>query len=394
MALPDMTTGRPPPLWFPKETACVYDAGARRLSGTPAPRMPSSFQSISAQVADTLRQELQSGTWTNQLPGERRLSERLGVSRKTLRKALAMLRAEGMLQTRGNRTSPLVQVKGAATGRQVKRVALLIPEPMEQARPFTVLWVNHLMGLLHNADMSLEIVAGWKYFGSRATHSLQKLLSQHPARCWLLARSHRPMQQWFAGCGARALVAGSTHEGVDLPSVDIDHHALCRHAALTFIRQGHRKLALFLEKAGHGGDIDSERGFIDGVRQQEDAAPPLICRPGKGTAAIIRELKRVQTMHSPPTGYLLSNSLSYLTVQSYLASQGLRVPQDVSLISRDEEPFLTYLHPEPTRYAIAPVKFAMSLFQAIKRVVGHGVLKRFDIRIMPDFIKGGSIAPK
>lgn len=356
--------------------------------------MPPTYQSISTQVANIIRDELNAGTWKDALPGERQLSERLSVSRKTIRKALAMLRTEGIIRTARSRASAPIQRVSKARRKSgpVTRAALLLPEPIEDARPFTVLWVNHLMTLLHHAGMELEVMAGWKYFGQNAAQSLQKLVDTHPARCWILARSHRPLQEWFAASGVSAIVAGSSHEGVELPCVDINHHALCRHAALAFMREGHKRLALFLEKAEHGGDLASEQGFRDGIAEFEGACAPLVCRPAKGAASIVRELRRILAMRPAPTGFLLSNSFSYLTVLSYLASQGLRVPRDVSLISRDEEPFLPYLHPTPTRYAAPPAKFATALYQAIKRVIEQGAPRRFDVRIMPDFIKGGTVA--
>jgi Transcriptional regulators len=354
--------------------------------------MRSSYQSISAQVAAVLREELGEGNWKETLPSERRLADRLSVSRKTVRKALAILRAEGMIRTEPNRASAIVS--GAAKTREgpVKNVALLLPEPLENARPFTVLWVNRLMALLHETGMQMEIVSGWKYFGSRAGRSLDRLLQGHPDRCWVLARSHRALQRWFAQKDVPTLVVGTTHGGIDLPSVDIDHRALCRHAAITFLRQGHRQLALFLEKAGHGGDEDSEKGFIEGVATQPDASPPIIRRPSKGPNFIISELRHLQQLRIPPTGLLLSNSFSYLTALSFFAQQGLRVPHDISLISRDEEPFFSHLHPAPTRYSISPAKFAAAIRQAIKRVLEGSTPRRFDVRIMPDFIKGASVA--
>ena len=354
--------------------------------------MLSSYQSISAQVADSLRHELRTGNWKQQLPGERLLAERLNVSRKTVRKALAMLRAEGFIRTDRNRGSAIVKPSAGKRAGPIKTVVLLLPEPIEGARPFTVLWVNHLMTMLHEAGMQLETVSGWKYFGARAGRSLRRLIESHPARCWLLARSHHALQRWFEQSGLPCLIAGSTHVGIDLPSVDIDHRALCRHAATTFLRQGHRRLALFLEKAGHGGDDDSERGFREGLASHEAAEPPLICRPAKGPTAIATELRRLRGLASPPTGYLLSNSFSYLTVLSHLAQEGRRVPQDVSLISRDEEPFLSHLQPAPTRYSTHPAKFATAVNQAIKRVLEHSTPRRFDVRIMPDCVKGGSVA--
>lgn len=354
--------------------------------------MPSTYQSISAQVAESLRAAVSAGDWKEILPGERQLAERLNVSRKTIRRALGMLRAEGLIRTERSRASSLVSARKKRGAGPIRRIALLLPEPIEGARPFTVLWVNRLMALLHESGMQLEVVSGSKYFGSRSGRSLSRLVRAHPARCWILARSHRALQEWFAENAIPAVVAGSTHPGINLPSVDIDHRALCRHAAAAFLREGHRRLVLFLEKAGHGGDEHSEQGFREGLASHHDELKPLICRPAKGPASVTRELRRLQQLPSPPTGFLLSNSFSYLTALSYFASIGLRVPQDVSLISRDEEPFLSHLVPAPTRYSTPPAKFAAALHHTIMRVIENRATTPIDVRIMPDFIKGGSAA--
>jgi DNA-binding LacI/PurR family transcriptional regulator len=351
--------------------------------------MPLNFQSIARQLAQVLRDEIGRGAWDRALPGERQLAERFHVSRKTVRKALAELRAEGGLRTERSRGS-LIAAKRGSRREPSPRLALLLPEPLEGSRPFTALWVARLMGLLQENGHPLQIVHGAKYFGANAARSLARLTQTNPARCWIVARSNRPLQEWFAASGLPTLVCGSAHPGVALPSVDIDHRALCRHAAGVFLRHGHRRLALFLEHGGHGGDAESEQGFREGFASTSDAIEPLVCTPERTAASIIRDLRRLLARPLPPTGLLLSNSYSYLTVISYLASLGLRVPRDVSVVSRDEETFLRFLHPSPTYYATSPAKFAHALHQALQRILG-GDRSAFAIRIMPGLVKGESV---
>lgn len=349
------------------------------------------FQSIAAQVAQALRAEISGRTWNQVLPGERQLAERFQVSRKTIRKALAELRRDGLLDTRRNQGSTIRAERGAPVA-GTSRIGLLLPQPLESSRPFTALWVNRLMALLHESGYALETFHGAKYFGVDAGKSLARLTSANPTRGWILARSNRPLQEWFAASGLPTLVCGSTHAGIALPSVDVDHRALCRHSAALFLRHGHRRLALFLERAGHAGDAESEQGLREGLAAAGDASEPLVCRAEREAGAIIRELKRVLGRKQPPTGFLLSNSYSYLTVQSYLASTGLQVPRDVSLISRDEELFLRFMHPTPTYYATSPAKFAHALHQALRRIL-LGETSAFAIRIMPNLVKGESVGP-
>ena len=347
------------------------------------------FQSIATQVAEAIRSAIAGGAWHQTLPGERQLAERFQVSRKTVRKALATLRGDGLLDTARSRGS-VIRRQGRRRTAASQGVALLLPEPLEVSRPFTALWVNRLMSLLQDSGDPLQILHGAKFFGSNAGGSLARLTATHPARCWILARSNRPLQEWFATSGLPTLIAGSAHPGIPLPSVDVDHRALCRHSAALFLRHGHRQLALFLEHAGHHGDAESEQGFREGVASARDAGEPLVCRPERSASSIIRELKRLLACKDRPTGLLLANSYSYLTELSYLGSLGLRVPRDLSLISRDEERFLQFVHPTPTYYSTKPAKFAHTLHQALKRIFAGGH-DPFALRIMPDLVQGDSV---
>lgn len=345
------------------------------------------FQSIARQVAAALRTEIEQGTWRDALPGERALAARLQVSRRTLRKALAQLRTDGVLSTRPSSATTVARRAGRAAPRTSNTVALLLPEPLEGVRPFTVLWVYRLMSLLQDRGLHLEVFSGAKYYRPNAARALHRLVRTNVACCWLLARSNRSLQTWFAESGQPALVVGTAHPGVPLASVDIDHRALCRHAAGQFARHGHATLCLMLEEIDHAGDQESELGFREGLKP---GATALVCRVPRSRAAIIRELKRLLNLRTPPTGFLFSNSYTYLTVQSYLAEAGHLPPRDISLVARDVEPFLEFLHPEPAFYRISPDRMARALNAALRRVLGRD-RTIFATRIMPEFVAGASL---
>jgi len=353
--------------------------------------MPLQFQTIASQVAAAVRDGIARRTWVDALPGERQLAERFQVSRKTIRRALAELREAGLLDTRRNRGSCITAPRGRRRAAGAA-LALLLPQPLEASRPYTALWVAHLLTLLQAGGAPLRLFHGAKYFGHDAARSLARLTRENSARAWIVGGSNLPLQRWFAASGVPAIIAGSAHAGVALPSVDTDHRALCRHSAALLLRQGHRRLALFLEHGGHAGDAESEQGFREGLAGARGAAEPLVCFPERSAPSIIREIRRLLALPRPPTGWLVSNSYAYLTVQSYLASVGLRVPADVSVVSRDEERFLRFLHPVPTFYSTRPARFAQVLHQGLRRVLA-GDPSAFALRIMPDLVPGGSVGP-
>ncbi len=356
------------------------------------------FTSLPAQVAAALREEIDRGVWSEWLPGERTLTETMQVSRKTLRKALAQLQREGRVKAvhgLGNRIATrAADAPTSAPGESV--VALLTPDPLQRMRPYTSLWVNHLKTLLIEKGARLRAFDGRKYFTRHPGKALEKLLAQNPAACWLLANSTEATQKWFRARAIPCVIAGSCHPGVDLPQADLDHYALCRHAAGVLLGAGHRRVALLNERSGRAGDVESEAGFIAGVRESPHSeALPLVIHHEHSPTSLGKAVHHLLEMASPPTAMLVSNGASYLTVISVLAQRGLRVPRDVSVVSRDDEPFLEFLVPPPTRYATNPHAFAKKLLKPLRQsLAGEAIVPR-STRILPAYTKGGSLgAPR
>jgi GntR family transcriptional regulator len=51
------------------------------------------------QITDDLRRRIQAGEWTGRLPSEKTFAQEYGVAVNTVRKAMAALRNEGLIQT-------------------------------------------------------------------------------------------------------------------------------------------------------------------------------------------------------------------------------------------------------------------------------------------------------
>ena len=51
------------------------------------------------QIAASMRRRIAAGEWPGRLPGEKTLAQEYGVALGTVRKAMALLRAEGLIRT-------------------------------------------------------------------------------------------------------------------------------------------------------------------------------------------------------------------------------------------------------------------------------------------------------
>ena len=86
-----------------------------------------------------------------------------------------------------------------------------------------------------------------------------------------------------------------------------------------------------------------------------------------------------------PTALFVFQASHAASTLTYLFQQGVTVPAQMSLLSRDHEPFLTHLVPEPARYERQPEVFSKKLAHLIT-ALGDGVPpKKSQHLLMPTF---------
>lgn len=342
--------------------------------------------SLPSQTAQRLREALQSGVWAAQgrMPGERELARHMQVSRQTVRAALQLLGESGLVAAGGDRRRRLVSqdpgaAGGVASGRMVRVVS---SRPLEHLAPSLVMMLDLLRESLARADMRLEIHT------AATSRSLAALTSRHEAAAWLLVGTLQPVQAWFERSALPSLVVGTCSHGVSLPSIDTGYRATCRHAGSMLLRQGHRHIALIRPEAALGGEEEAEEGVREAV---EPRGGRLTVLRHNGTAVHLSSLL-AGLMQRPkaarPTAWLIGRAEHVLTAMMYAQTQGLRIPRDVAIVSRDDEAFLQHTVPEVTRYATHGPDFARRLFRATRRLAESGSLPRVPVRLMPRLISG------
>lgn len=360
----------------------------------PLPSLPHRV-SLVTQVAACLRTAIADGKWRDWLPAERALGDELHVSRSTLRQALVELQREGLIRAQHGSGHRILAARAARFSAVPSRdVALLTPEPLERLRPSQTLWIDELRGLLAERGCRLSIIHGQAYRREDPGPALTRLVRQRPHGCWILLLASAGCQRWFAQRGLPAVVAGTCHDGVDLPCRDLDHRATCRHAAGVLLGRGHRRLALVCPRSRFAGDLESEAGFLEGVdRGRHPSAEGVLCRHDGTASGIMRALGSLMAGAARPTGVVVVNAYHCLTVVSGLARLGWRVPDQVSVISRDDDPFLSFVVPELARYVAHPRQFARSVVRPVADLLDGGPVVLRTGWSMPRFEAGASVAP-
>lgn len=366
----------------------------RRVHDAPMNALP--FRNtLTDQTAALIRHTVEAGAWTDWLPSERTLVEQFQIGRNTLRRALHQLEKEELIR-------PQQGVGYAVLRRPLKRkiiegsrdVGLLSPDPLTRMPPNQILWIDELRSLLAERGCRLHLFHGKQYFAAQPEAALKQLTNQRRHGCWVLVLSNLALQRWFERNQVPCVVAGSVAPDVRLPFRDHDQRAVCRHAAGVLLARGYRRLALVITRSDRAGDLESAAGFTEGaLRSGHREAVAEVCWHDGTQAGICNSVRRLFARRDHSTGLLVANGFHYLTVMGTLQQIGLRIPEQVGVISRDSEAYMDHLVPAPTRYEAKPRQFAKSLLEVVSQQVEGAKISRPHLQIMPQLVRGCTAQP-
>lgn len=336
--------------------------------------------------------KINSGTWKESLPGERLLSAELRVSRGTLRAALVRLAERNVIAIAHGRACTI------KTGRRrpakpaaVKRVALLCPDHLSHLPQFDALWVDELRTILHERGIDLSVLQSKRAYRSGSHDALRRLVASHPHDGWILLLSNHRLQHWFESQELPAVIAGSRFDSIRLPAIDMDRYAAGLHAGHMLYARGHRHVVQLFPPDPPAGILAAGSGLR--MVYSPDRAPTAefsmvqIPAPNDEACKVIDRLFRRE---HPPTAIICSRARIALVVHSHLHRIGRRVPQDVSLIALEWEPFLEHVVPEVACYGKSTARFAQRVARALFAKIESREFDR-NIVLEPEFLPAASM---
>ena len=347
--------------------------------------------SIVLSVTDSLREAILLGEFREHLPGVRKLSNDLHVSVPTILSAIHALEKEGIVRsTQSMRTAILV-----AAGRTKRRKT-----PAHQVA-FLTFAPNYFVGsqYYHTVVNELkELGLSIRFFEcehKRRTgllKHLKQVVAQY-ADCWVLFGAPSEVQTFFTENQLPCLLDGVTSEGLSLPDFEVDFDALFRHALHHLRNNGHSRICLITSE--HSARINSKsmEVFRETLRKGHPDMPDwdpvwIYDDSTEHFKTLLKDL--FFGGHPAPTALVIAGVQRVATAMTWLMKHGLRIPEDVSIISRDHTETLDCLHPLPCHYR-QPLSAAKRFVRAIIAIIDKKHIRRHT-RIMTNFYPGDTVS--
>ena len=347
------------------------------------------FLSIAEQVAAYLREEIISGHWTGVMPGKNHLAEKLGINKKTVVIAMNQLEREGLLEGQGSgRSRKILLTPGKKTVASMK-IAFLDYNDQDQKQDFMIHLHHKLKEAGHHSFYHPQSLIKLGMKVSR----IRKMVKSVKADAWVVGAGSSEVLKWFSEQPAPAFALFGRMNGLPIAGTKPDKATPIADATRQLIALGHRRISLLAQTArrlpepGH-----SERVFLKELESHGIQTSTYNLPDWDDSTEGLNQALDALFKATPPTALILDEAPLLIAAQLFLLNRGLRVPQDVSLISTDNDPHFSWCTP-----SIAHIHWDNR--PVVRRVVNWASnisRGKKDIRqkLTPaEFIAGGTIGP-
>ncbi len=279
----------------------------------------------------------------SQLPGERALAREFGVSQMTVNRAIQELVRKGRLIRRSGAGT---FVTDAVEPVRVHGVVLVVPHTEHpQADTYLREPFHAMRNVAQARGLTLQVVQAepCEYERSVQKYAQGALLFIAPP-----ADAYGTLSAlWHSG--TRFVVMGASYQSCPFPCVDSDNFGGARRAVEYLLSLGHRSIAYLNGWQGSTNCADRLRGYLHAMQKREvEVRPEWIVQAGSDSHLSVearQQLTDLLIRTERVTAIFVAGYYLALETLTLLRSLGLRVPEDVSIVSFDDPPSAAHLNP-------------------------------------------------
>lgn len=349
--------------------------------------------SVVEQISGHLRDELGRGRWSGIMPGAIHLAAELAASSKTTEAALRLLETEGLLCGRGPGRSRSIVASPATAPRSALRIAILLYEELSRDNSMS-------MQVTLEIQQAIDREGFDSFFCSKTQAGLgfdllqiRRYVEQTPADGWIVCVGTRELLEWFSNHRVPGIALFGRRRGLPIAGTGPDKVPAYAEVTRELIRLGHRRIVLCcrkLRRLPEPGTV--ERAYLAELAAHGIATSPYNLPDWEETVEGFHAMLASLFKISPPTALIVGEPSLFAAAQQFLASRGLRIPGQVSLVCTDYDATFNWLQPAVShiRWQVQPI--VRRVLQWAKAV--HKGRRDIKQTLFPaEFVRGGTIGP-
>lgn len=328
------------------------------------------------------------------MPGILALEIELCLNRNLLGQALGILEDEGILVSQG-KGKPRKIVIPKAHRLRTFRIGILRYEERDMHQCHPLAEAKYLLEAAgHSVSISSGTLTGMKMNPKRVAQAISK----HDVDAWVLVSASKTLLDWFVLQPFPVFSFFGNFNGVKIASVVPEVQTQYQNMVRKLLELGHRKI-VFLSRSTTPAMMERElKADIDqrGVLARELAAHGIAYgtynRPcfGSDPAKLQRCLQELFRL-TPPTAIYVDEAFLALVVYEFLLKRGIRVPEDVSLISNVEDLAFEWNSPVISHFRWDTAAIGRRVLQWADNVAqGKEDFRQVSTKVT--FVEGGTIA--
>lgn len=301
------------------------------------------------QTTSHLRETLRDSPEGTKLPGLIRLSAQLGVSKTTVRAAVRVLEAEGLVSLGKDGLSRIICRQISPIRRQF-RIGILLYDALVSENSSSQQWLLDIQDQLQQAgfDCFLSSVSqtGLNYDVKR----ISRYIEATEADAWIVGAGSYELLGWFVEKRIPCMALAGRRRSYPIAAVGPDTLGGFLEATRTLIGLGHRRIVflcrkqLRLPEPGHVVKAFVAEMNAHGIPVSDYNIPDWE-ETREGMKALLNSLFRV----TPPTAIIVANVQFIAAIIQFLGNRRMAIPSQISLVASDDDPSFEWCDPEISR---------------------------------------------
>ena len=316
------------------------------------------------------------------------VGEEIPGNRQRVENALQKLEVQGFIESKrpGRRRRIVIPEATQATG---QRVGVLLYDRYARGEGYMIDLVHRLEHAGHLVVRTDRTLTELRMNVSRVAAMVEEV----KADAWVVQSGSYDVLRWVAQRSTPSFALIGRPRGAGVAGGGPEKPAAVREAVRKLVALGHRRIVMLARserRVPRPGA--SEQAFLDELESAGIATTAYHFPDWDDHPEGLRRILGSMMSASRPTAIFVDTAELYFGVEQVLLRHGVRVPEDISLICSDGDPYFEWCRPTVAHIQWNPAPLVRRIVRWAGKI-GLGKDDRRQISIRATFVPGGTIGP-